>query len=490
MQRLLQRPAAWLAAGIFVVQVAWIFAVPAFGGIDEIDHAYRAASVAEGYWAPDIREAANGRGSLIRVPDDIVRAARDRCEALPYMEPDNCRPVSEPDRRGNVLVASASSRYNPAFYWLVGTVAQPFEGSAALYAMRATTAVLCTTLILGALWVSVSFGRSLWPTVGVLSVLTPVFLYATSVAAPNGVQMSAALVLWCCGSALLGPNARGRELPLLGLLAAAVPLVVATHTTGPLWAGLSFGVLALLSPREWVDLWHRRRGAVSSLLAWLAFTTLLSSVWTLTAQPNLHGDSGDFKGLTAPDVLQAMVLWIFQSIGALPFRNEWMPPVVFAISLVTFSIFVIGAAIHARARERLAIGIVVVLSFAVPVVLTLISFERLGLVWQGRYTLPFAVGLAVVAASVLDRHASELGRLRVLIPVIVIGFALAQTISLIAVRDRPFQGWPTSYTAPSPPVVALVTAGLVALVLIAVGMRAAVGHRDDLQAISPSTPRP
>lgn len=490
MTRLLQRPAAWLAAGIFVIQVAWIFAVPAFGGIDEIDHAYRAASVAEGYWAPDIQETANGRGTLIRVPEDIVLAARDRCEALPYMEPDNCRPVSAPDQRGNVLVASASSRYNPAFYWLVGTVAQPFEGSAALYAMRAATAVLCSTLLLGALWVSVRFGRSLWPTVGVISVLTPVFLYATSVAAPNGIQMSAALVLWCCGSALLGATARGRELPLLGLLAAAVPLVVATHTTGPLWAALSFGVLALLGPRDWVDLWRRRRGAVSALLAWLAFTTLLSSAWTLTAQPNLHGDSGDFKGLTALDVIQAMVLWIFQSIGALPFRNEWMPPLVFAISLVTFSIFVIGAAVHARARERLALGIVVVLSFAVPVALTLISFERLGLVWQGRYTLPFAVGLAVVAASVLDRHASELGRLRVLIPVIVVGFALGQTISLVAVHDRPFQGWPDSHTAPSPPVAALIAAGFVAFVLIAAGMRAAVAREDHAAAVAPSAPRP
>lgn len=486
MLHLLTRPAALVAAGVFVIQVAWIVAVPAFGGIDEIDHAYRAASVAEGYWAPDIQETAHGRGSLIRVPDDIVRAARDRCEVLPYMEPDNCRPVSEPDQRGNVLVASASSRYNPAFYWVVGTVAQPFEGSGALYAMRAATAVLCAALLLGAVWVSFRHGRSTWPVVGVISVLTPVFLYATSVAAPNGVQLSAALLMWCCGSALVGPTARGRELPLLCLFGAAVPLVVATHTTGPLWVALSFGILAMLGGRTWVDLWHRQRRAVSWVLAWLVLTTLASTAWTLTAQPNLHGDSGEFTGLTTADVLKAMVLWVLQSVGALPFRNEWMPAPVFGIGLVTFALFLVGGTVHAHARQRMAIGIVIVLSFAVPVALTLIRFESLGLVWQGRYTLPFAVGMAVVAASALDRRAREVGRLRVMIPVIVIAFGVVQTISLVTVRSRQLPGWPDHFTASPPPVAGLIAAGVVALTLTALGIRLATSPTADAPAPPPN----
>jgi len=130
------------------------------------------------------------------------------------------------------------------------------------------------------------------------------------------------------------------------------------------------------------------------------------------------------------------------------------------------------------------------LSFAVPVALTLISFERLGLAWQGRYTLPFAVGLAVVAASALDRRAPELRRLRVLVPVILAGSVLAQTISLVAVRNRQFPGWPDSFTAAPPSIASLVAVGVVAFTLMAVGIRASVVRDDDAEADSPRAALP
>ncbi len=94
---------------------------------------------------------------------------------------------------GNVTVASAAASYHPAFYWVIGTAALPFDGAASLYAMRIATALLSLLFIGLAAW-SASRVGSVAPG-GLVLAPTPVFVYSTTVA-PNGVEMSAGLALW------------------------------------------------------------------------------------------------------------------------------------------------------------------------------------------------------------------------------------------------------------------------------------------------------
>src|SRR3712207_2367380 len=132
---------AWVFLGALLLQVAWILAVPPFRGVDEFDHAYRAGSVAGGEWVSLGTEAAQGRGDLVRVPAGIVRDAGPVCSSYGYTGPDNCSPVARLDG-DEVTVASAAARYNPLFYWVVGTPARPFDGVTALYVMRLTASLL------------------------------------------------------------------------------------------------------------------------------------------------------------------------------------------------------------------------------------------------------------------------------------------------------------------------------------------------------------
>ena len=61
-------------SGLIVLQSAWILALPPFAAIDEFDHVYRAAGVAEGQWR--LSEAAeDARGLEVAVPPDVVDAA-------------------------------------------------------------------------------------------------------------------------------------------------------------------------------------------------------------------------------------------------------------------------------------------------------------------------------------------------------------------------------------------------------------------------------
>ena len=154
-----------------LLQAAWILTVPPFRGIDEFDHAFRAAAVARGEWVAG-EAAEDGRGQLVTVPRSLVEAAHGQCVALSYTGPDNCSPV-ESVSDGNVTVASAAASYHPAFYWVIGTAALPFDGAASLYAMRIATALLSLLFIGLAAW-SVAKLPGRWPLAGLVLALTPV----------------------------------------------------------------------------------------------------------------------------------------------------------------------------------------------------------------------------------------------------------------------------------------------------------------------------
>ena len=217
--------------GTLVLEAAWILAVPPFRGSDEFDHAYRAAAVAHGEWKA---ESAAG-DAMVTVPLHIIEAANPVCESMPYTGPDDCTPQNIlPDGTGTVV--SGAARYNPAFYWFIGSLAEPFTGYPALYVMRAVTAILCAALFALAAVAATISSRIGLALVGPLVVATPVALYSGSVAAPNGVEISAAMLVWC---ALLGmcrndvTPSQHRTLVWLSVIG-SVPLVT-VRSLGPLW---------------------------------------------------------------------------------------------------------------------------------------------------------------------------------------------------------------------------------------------------------------
>ena len=394
-----------LCVGLLAIQLLWLVVIPPYGGIDEFDHAYRAASVADGHWAPRHQRASHGRGDLIPVPEKIVRAAHAACSRLPYTRHDNCNPVSPPNASGEVLVASAAATYNPLFYFFIGTVAKPIHsGTAALYAMRAAALMLCDALILGALLVVGSTARTLWPLSAVLLAGTPMVLYSTAMAAPNGLQACAALLMW---SALLPAatrrwNARTSRLLWIGSGSAAV--VMLTHSTGPLWVLLTVVALVLAAGRSWIRdalAYHRLSFLAPMSVALLG--AVLSTAWIIWQGTNSPaGDAAHFGGPDVSATLLQPLLWLFQSVAAIPFRDQAAPVTVYAIGLSLFAaMLVLGWRAGWSGLRRLMV-FVASFSFLVPAALSLTTYHELGFAWQGRYTLPFAFGIVIAAGFALD----------------------------------------------------------------------------------------
>jgi hypothetical protein len=449
-----------------------MMALPAFGGIDEFDHVYRAASVARGHWDPPLVAAKGGPGDLIPVPVDLVRAAANRCSILPYTGPENCYPVSSSGAGVEVLVASTAARYNPAYPWLVGTAALPFKGATALYVIRGVTTLLCDLLLVATWWLLGRAATTAWPQVAAITALTPVVLYASTNAAPNGLQMCAGLLMWTAGLALSRAEPRKA---IVWAFALATSVLMTVHTTGPMWATATVVSLAVWPGTVGAAqrTWRALRPTCVGAIAFLVVVGLADLWWSLTHSTNMNWGNHHFRGPSASTLLYAFPLWIFQGIGSIPFRDQYVPTAVFAIALVGFGLLIFLAFRRASQRERLVIIAIGAAFFVIPLVLTVISFHSLGLAWQGRYALPFACGLPLLAGWVLDAAPPRAPLSKVAERMLPFAFCLAQGIALCGVVGKQKANWPEHHGLGAPPILLLVGLTAVASVLVWVGFEGA-----------------
>jgi hypothetical protein len=416
-------------AGILLLQAAWIITLPAFRGSDEFDHAYRAVAVAGGEWRAT-RVPDNGRGYLVSVPESLVDAAHAQCAALSYTGPDNCSPVQRLGA-GKVLVASGAASYNPVFYAVIGWAAAPFEGSSALYALRVSGALLCVSFIGSACW-ALGRQRSRWPLAAMVLALSPVFLYSTSLGAPNGLEMSAALALWASLLALQAGTDVRAERPLLWLAVAAAIALSTARLLGPLFLVMIVVSLAVLDGGSLVRVLrrHRRSAVVGFVL--VSASVAAAATWVLIT--GSAGPPRESEGTTYWHA-SSIVRWLLQTIAAFPFQDQpgaWIAyPVVGAL---TVSLTVVALRVGTR-RERLALALAVAVAVGLPVVLTLLTRDGRGVIWQGRYGLPYNVGFVLMAGTILGRR-FRTGRLPpVLVWPSVAGLAVATTACLVKIRD-------------------------------------------------------
>jgi hypothetical protein len=99
---------------------------------------------------------------------------------------------------------------------------------------------------------------------------------------------------------------------------------------------------------------------------------------------------------------------MLQSIAAFPSRDDATSPVVYLSYLVLVGLVLVTGLRAADRRLRLGVAAVAVASLALPVLMTVPTYDTMGTAWQGRYTLPLAVGLPVLLCFALDRRGRAL----------------------------------------------------------------------------------
>ena len=335
-------------------------------------------------------------------------------------------------------IASGAGRYNPIYYAVVGTPALPFHGAAVDYVMRVTSLLLCWLLFCAALWSTRQWARTSWPTTAIAVASTPVLAYSSAIVAPNGLEMMAGLTVWCAGVGILH-RVDGRQQPRLVVLAAlAASILVTTRSLGPLLFILVVGTLlvALRPDRQIIRTLTRRRSTWVAAGV-VAIAGAASTVWVLSMDVLNIGQQLKEPmsvGARARYLVEDVPLWIFQTVAAFPFRDEPTRPEVYACYLFLFVAFAVYG-FRARALNlRWGIALAIAVSIAVPLALSAQPGSN-PTVWQGRYMLPYSVGIAILIGLALDRPGEA--RLSSRARMIGLGlFVVAQSVSTAAVLEK------------------------------------------------------
>ena len=455
-----------VVVGTLLIQAAWSLALPPFRGTDEFDHAFRAASVAEGQWVSHWGQAENGRGVLVRAPRSMVLAASPVCSSYEYTGPDNCFPVKDLGH-GDVQVACAATSYNPLFYWVLGTTARSFDGATALYVMRLTASLLCALMLGLAAWVTSLWARSWWPLASAGLAFTPVAWFSVSIVAPNGLEICAGLTMWLALLGLATERGRAAARPLLVAATLGAAVLVLLRPLGPLWvAMILLAAVAVAGPRRSLTVVRHHARLVTACASAIVAVGIGVLAWMSAAGAVALGGNVDPVD-PLRDTLGQVPLWFLQGVAAFPRRGDAAPLAVYALAGLVLLGLLLAAAVLGRRGRRWPVVVAFLVALAVPMLLSVLTIRTAGAIWQGRYGMPFHVGVALLAGLALEGRYIRSKLATGLMVAGGLAVVLGNVVAVVSVFGRehatsPLTGSTSWITAPAWFLAGLVVAGFAA----------------------------
>ncbi len=483
--------------GTFAVCAAlglvWAFSTPIMAAPDESAHTLKAVAMADGQWTmsttsrtePDGRIApithvdvprglvelgiaANCFNGHAAVPAKCASADGSSTEPVPWdtyvatcvhaAAPVDC-PTANGSSTEQVTWDTYVAAYPPTYYLLVGWPSRLLGPEVAYYAMRACSVALAAALLAGGLASARAFRRE--PSrsgsrrvagvavAGAALAITPIAMFLAGSINPNGLEIAAAFCVWLSALELFG----GRRRPSTRLVVKVVlsaALLAGSRPLSPVMLAcvLAFVVVVAIDRPTWRRLAadHRMRWAAAVLAVVVAASAMLVAL--------AHSLSSVIRSPLGPDVTRGTILrrtlegWRFpaeQLVGVLGTLDVKLP------STLVLGWFAMVLALVALAwawstwRPRVVLVVLIAACLLMPTVAEVASGPTYGVGWQGRYTMPLAVGVPIVAGWLIDRWGPRSSRLATTLVVVgVVGAALGQARALLALLNRYSMGAPTS----------------------------------------------
>ncbi|MGY1604119.1 DUF2142 domain-containing protein [Geodermatophilus sp. SYSU D00815] len=483
----LRRPSEgrrWLVAFVLFSTLGglWGLSSPLFSVPDEPAHTvYAAAAVRGEVWAPmeDVL-------TTVTVPADIAQAGGvPSCYAFSGTITAECAPQYG-GRSGEAEAVTYVGHYPPAYYLYAGLPTLVASGKAAVYLMRALTAVLVGALLASATCSALATRRPRTALAGLGLATTPMLLFFAGAVNPQGPEIAAAISLWAAGFVLLTRLREEHGLPLtwrepaLRRSLVAIVLLTLMRPMSLLWLTLIVvALLALLGTREGLLRLLRSR-AVLSAVPVVAVTAGSTFVWILLRDALTLAPMTFWEDMAFPEAAATTLTSIDRQLGEMVGVFGWLdtplPPLLllaFTVALVALGTLSLAGA-ERRALVVLAVLLAVVL--LLPSVLQLMTYRESGLTWQGRYVLPLAVGLPLLL-GLLPATGERGVPTRRVVALVAGVFVLVQAGALVWAVNRYVNGVDGFYRllvgnsgpwAPPFPVPVLALAGLAVTVACAV----------------------
>lgn len=393
---------AW-AAALGTLAGVWAFSSPIFSVPDEPSHVIKAAAVARGQLLGDEVKVHNGSVTEVQVPAVYAVSHRvPECYARQSNVTADCAPAFSGSTR-SATVRTTAGRNPPFYYFIVGLPSLVFTSVEGIYLMRLVSAAMCAAFLASAFASARLFARARVMIMALGLALTPMVLFLAGAVNPNGVEIAAAICLWASLAALLlvpGHEHNGRLVARVGLAACAMVL---TRALAPGWLLL---IAALFLPLVG---WGRMRDVLSSRMVrvWVGVVGLAAvfTVAWVVGTGTLSGSVEDFADYSTTNILRESFgktyIDVLQMIGSFGWLDTPAPAFTYLVWLFGVGFLLLLAWGVAVRRQVVALVAVLAVVVLVPFAMEASQVRHLGFAWQGRYTLPLAVGLPVLAAVVL-----------------------------------------------------------------------------------------
>ena len=375
-------------------------ATPNYAAPDEPVHAYRAASLVRGQLLGTDVSVPGDPSVRVSVPATLT-AYRPKCFAFKPAVSASCMPAWTA-RPGMSDTNTYTGRYPPLYYLAVGLPSLVNTGGSMLLWMRLAGDVVNAMLLTVGFVMLARVRRSSWAVFGGAAALTPMVLFISSVVNPSGLEICAAIALWCTLLAWFRADAGKPERSTVAWAIVAAVTFESTRGLSPVFMLMT--VLAVGAVAGWSRCRDLLRQQELRLFATIAATFgLLAVGWVVVA--------GSLRLIRTspvpPDVstLGVVRAALFKNRQFSPFVGNfgWLdtPAPVWVVDVwkVAAVVLVVGVLASRAWRSLLVVAMVLVATLLIPTVGDLLEARTIGLVSQARYILPLAVGASLVAGA-------------------------------------------------------------------------------------------
>ena len=405
----------WVVTFVLVTVVTglWSLATPLFASADEPAHVIRAASVARGELLGRTPRSDKLKGyTYVRLPRIYESAGRNlNCFALRPTRDASCHHFDGSETRTKSMLTEAG-RHPPTYYGLVGGISRVWPSAAgSVWLMRLVTVLITALFVTMSVRVLLRTATPRVALTGLAVAVTPMVLAFGGVVNPNSPEMTAGIATWACGLVLVSELRRGEgpDRSLVMQLGIAASALVLSRQISMLWLALIGLILAGLMGKEALG---RLAGSVAARvwggvvvvcagaqLAWIVLADGLDLSVPFGFEPTLSNEE-----IVRQTIGRAPGFYV-EMLGNPGWLDTRLPGLTYLLLTVVLGTLVLLAIAVGIRRFAVAMVGAIVITVVTPIVLESWQFNEYGFYWQGRYTLPFAVGVPLLACFALQSNA-------------------------------------------------------------------------------------
>jgi len=446
----------------FLLLAVWGISMPLYTGPDEQSQATHAAALVRGQLLGAPTPGYENPFTIVSVPGTFGDGMNEiHCFQWNPVDPASCAAGVKLSEK-TVVASTYTGREPPTYYAITGLVTLVDQSAGTLRYMRLVSALMSSAMLGLAIMVMLTWSRNRLLRVGFLCALTQTAVYLGGMVNPNGLEIAAAICLWCTGTVLVFEHGDDPPRGLLLCVFGSAAVFATTRGVSPFLVFLILvALVALLGFRRAWRLLRERRD-VQLLAAALfvlsavtvAWILLIHTLWLVPAGPLVSPHASDLH--IVGQAFDQTRVWYEQMVGVLGWDEVYVPSWTYRIWAAVVIILVALAIRSGRARGLVVLGSLVAVVVLLPIPITLINARRVDIVWQGRYMLPLSAGVPILA-SALGNRSSDASTLWIRLA-LFLALALASLLAfletlrryavgnqgpfdLIGARWHPVEGW-------------------------------------------------